>query len=551
MKSVQNDRKLLDEIIMLRQQLEEANDTINAIKTGQIDAIVVEDDNGHQLYTLKTADHAYRVFIEKMKEGAVTLNTSEIIVYSNSQFAAMVDIPLTKVIGLPIETFIPLHQRAYFGSLLEKGWESDSRGEIFLQDKSGRLLPYLLSLTSLDLAEGKELSIILTDLSIQKETEYQLKEKNEQLEIAQQSLATLNEELEDIVRERTKDLLQSREHFKFLADNIPIIVWTANAEGGVDYINNRWFDYTGLSTRPIDSGDFTSVIHPDDREGFLQVWQKAKDSNEGFEWEYRLKEGASGLYRSHLIYAQPFVDELGKIMAWFGTSTDIEEQKKQLQKKDEFIGIASHELKTPLTSLKGYIQLIERDVILPVPTDQYIRKANAAINKLHHLVNDLLDVSKIQAGKLQFTLRPLDISELVLHCVENSIHIYPEMAVQTEIAPGCMVNGNEERLEQVMMNLINNAMKYSRGRMDLNVRVEKEGGEVMVSVEDHGIGLSIADQEKIFERFYRVEDKSFLTSGLGMGLYISAQIIKEHGGKMRVESRLKKGSVFSVMLPLI
>ena len=135
MKETKTYEELLEELEDLSFQLKEANETIHAIRTGQIDALVMETEDGPQLYTLKSADHTYRVFIEKMKEGAVTLNSKGIILYCNSQFAEMINMPLAKVIGLPIKDFIPDQARASFKKIAEQGWESDSKGEIFLKNK--------------------------------------------------------------------------------------------------------------------------------------------------------------------------------------------------------------------------------------------------------------------------------------------------------------------------------------------------------------------------------------------------------------------------------
>ena len=168
MKMTKSIAELEAELEELRFQLQEANDAIHAIRTGQVDALVVKEERGVQLYTLKSADQTYRVFIEKMKEGAVTLNKDEIILYSNSQFASMVNKPLSKVIGLPFKNFIPEEYKDKFQELVRQGWVSDSKGELPIRNLSGELVPFLLSFTSLELDEGIALSIILTDLSLQK-----------------------------------------------------------------------------------------------------------------------------------------------------------------------------------------------------------------------------------------------------------------------------------------------------------------------------------------------------------------------------------------------
>lgn len=173
----------------LRLQLEEATDTIEAIRTGQVDALVVKGpDEEHQLYTLKTADQNYRVFIEKMNEGAVTLNQDGLIVYCNTMFAQMVGLTLSGIIGTAFEDFIPADCRDSFYDIFQKGWHKDSKTEIDLLNGAEHM-PSQLSVTTLQLDEGPALSVIITDLSFQKETQQLLKSKNA-------SLAEINAELE-------------------------------------------------------------------------------------------------------------------------------------------------------------------------------------------------------------------------------------------------------------------------------------------------------------------------------------------------------------------
>ena len=544
--------QLEEELQELRAKLNEANETIDAIRTGQVDALIVKNDEGHQLYTLKNADQTYRVFIEKMNEGAVTLNKEGVIVYSNSSFAQAVKYPLQKVIGLKFSSFLMAESQAVFSSLLEDSWQHDTKTELYLLDSNNTLIPFLLSFTTLELDEGLSMSIILTDLSLQKASEMELKVKNEQLQKAQQETEILNNHLEDTVKGRTKELLLSREHFKFLANNIPVIVWSARADGTMNYFNQRWFEYTGLSLADSENHGWKAVLHPDDVTNTETIWNRSIETGAPYQNEYRFKRGADGKFRWHLGKALPFIGEEGKIEGWFGTCTDIEDQKRAMDKKDEFIGIASHELKTPLTSLKGYLQLISKYKKDEVPADvkQFIGKADEAIGKLQNLVNDLLDVSKIQKGKLQFSKSTLNISNVIHSCVESANHIYPTYNITCTTAEGLFVLGNFERLEQVVMNFINNSVKYSPVNKDITVNAQRVDDCVRVSVTDNGIGLTENQMELIFERFYRVDDKNFSASGLGMGLYISSEIIKAHHGNIGVESTFNKGSKFYFTLPL-
>jgi len=541
--------EVLAEIEELRIQLQEAQDAIEAIRTGQVDAVVVRNGNGHQLYTLKSADQTYRVFIEKMKEGAVTLDRNGIILYSNSQFASMIGLPLPIAIGMHFIEFVPAEFTQYFKILCNKGWQSDSKGEIQLKKKNNQRIPVLLSFTSLELDEGRALSVILTDLTAQKETEEQLRLKNELLEEARRHADKMNEELEDIVVERTRDLFLSREHFKFLADNIPVIVWTTEGNGTASYFNKQWYEYTGLTIGESKGATCKDVVHPDDVIAISRIWVEAIQRKTPFHFEYRIKRARDGNFRWHLVKGEPFKDDAGKIIAWFGTSTDIEDQKREMEKKDEFISTASHELKTPLSSVKGYVQLIGRQKTLPGTVNQYVAKANESITKLQHLINNLLDVSKIAAGKLKFTTNVFNLSDLINSCVEDCIHIYGAYNIKSKVQPGLYVLGNAERLEQVLMNLISNAVKYSPDHKEIIVCGERNNDRVIVSVQDFGIGLTEDHTKKVFERFFRVETGTF-APGLGIGLYISSEIIKEHNGRMEVESKFNEGSTFSFSLAL-
>ncbi|KAA0993451.1 sensor histidine kinase [Dyadobacter aurulentus] len=202
--------KTYDELIRENQELtmrlEEATDTITAIRTGQVDALVVNDgDQGLQLYTLKTADQTYRVFIEKMNEGAVTLNEEGIILYSNSMFATMVDAPLSKVVGSPFENFVAESATAAYKHLFNDGWKQDSKTELAIK-KNNILIPCQLSVNTLQLDEGPSLSIIVTDLTFQKNVQHLLKENNRRLEEINGELEASNYDLQQFASVASHDL---------------------------------------------------------------------------------------------------------------------------------------------------------------------------------------------------------------------------------------------------------------------------------------------------------------------------------------------------------
>jgi PAS domain S-box-containing protein len=197
--------ELLKELEELRYQLHEANETIEAIRTGQVDALVVQGEEGHQLYTLKSADHTYRVFIEKMTEGAVTLNRDGQVLYCNSQFALLVDHSTSQIIGTPFENFVAKEDKAQYRHLFRNCWSGDCKGEILLES-SGNRTPVQLSLTTLALDEGVSLSIIITDLTAQKKAQQQLLENNLQLEASNRALEISNHDLQQFASIASHDL---------------------------------------------------------------------------------------------------------------------------------------------------------------------------------------------------------------------------------------------------------------------------------------------------------------------------------------------------------
>lgn len=231
----------------------------------------------------------------------------------------------------------------------------------------------------------------------------------------------------------------------------------------------------------------------------------------------------------------------------------MDEVVKSHQKKDEFIGVASHELKTPLTSVKAYLQLLEK-IEKEQPNLTYVQKAQENINKLQKLIYDLLDVSKIQAGQLQLDIKEFNISELIMECIQDiQLSTAKHTITKAGEVSNAIVAADRNRIEQVIVNLLSNAVKYSPAGKEIIVTSKRTDGEVSVSIKDFGVGISKADQEKIFERFYRAGSGLFGVSGFGLGLYICHEIIKRHGGKIWVESEGEegKGSTFYFSLPVI
>jgi PAS domain S-box-containing protein len=220
-------------------------------------------------------------------------------------------------------------------------------------------------------------------------------------------------------------------------------------------------------------------------------------------------------------------------------------------KKDEFIGLASHELKTPMTSLNGYLQIIDRSLPGDDKNKLFIQKALAQINKLSGLISDLLDVSKIEAGKLPFTYAAFNLPQLIDEVVDlMQYSTKSHRIIICSDIDDLLVNADRQRIEQVIINLISNAIKYSPQADHINISVSRQDTKAIVAVQDFGIGINKEQHDRIFSRFYRVDDLASHISGLGIGLYISNEIITRHKGKLSVDSETGKGSTFKFEIPV-
>ncbi len=236
-----------------------------------------------------------------------------------------------------------------------------------------------------------------------------------------------------------------------------------------------------------------------------------------------------------------------------GTLFDITEQKYLQQQKDDFIGIASHELKTPVTSLKAYTQVLEKMLLKQGETKEaaMINRMDGQINRLTSLIGDLLDVTKINSGKLQFNNREFVFNQMVKELIEDLQRTTNKHTLVEQYDEEVTVYGDKERIGQVISNLVTNAIKYSPNTDKIIIYTSLKNNDITLCVQDFGIGIPKEKVDRVFEQFYRVSgDMQHTFPGLGLGLYISSEIIKREGGRIWVSSSEGKGSTFCFSLPL-
>jgi PAS domain S-box-containing protein len=484
-------------------------------------------------------------------------------------------------------------------------------------------------------------------------------------------------DIEDQKRAEQK-LKESEENWRVLTETVPQLVWTVLPDGSFEYTNQRYHDWTQADFELRGDDFWRQFVHPEDIERALMLRHHGLETGEPYEFEYRLRKSQTGEYRWFLARGTPVRDEAGQIVKWFGTSTDIEDQKrteealrqsqkriralidsniigitsveeeeevlveandawlhmtgytqedvrsrtlnrvkiiapeqaslfqralqelaehgqhtpfetevvckdgsrlpvllggvtfqerprqlisfvldnsarKELeQRKDAFISMASHELRNPLAAVKMQTQLVQKRLERQSHHEAAtaLSRMEGSVKQLERLIAELLDVSKIQAGGLEYLRETVDLDALLHEVADTMQQISTTHTIVVRGAAPRSLVGDKDRLGQVFTNLLSNAIKYSPDAETVEMDLSASEETVTVRVHDHGLGIPREQRDKIFERFYRATGpKQRAIPGLGMGLYIVAEIVKRHGGTITVDSEVGKGSTFTVTLP--
>lgn len=363
----------------------------------------------------------------------------------------------------------------------------------------------------------------------------------------------------DITHERTliAKVAESEAKHRELANAVPQIVWTCRPDGSIDWLNEQWFEYTGMHESATDD-EINKLIHPDDLT-IVARWYEAVANGRTWEAEYRLRS-ADGSFQWHLGRMVPIRDADGNIVRLIATATNIQERKQAEEalresdrRKDQFLAMLSHELRNPLApivtalqlmSLRGYEQGREERSIIERHAQHMVR-----------LVDDLLDVSKLAQGKVELRKQTIGVASFVAKAIEATAPLIEKMRheLHVDVPADLMVHGDEVRLVQVVSNLLTNAARYTPQAGRISVLARAEGAEVVLQVLDNGCGISAELLPRVFEMFVqgpRTFDRS--EGGLGLGLALVASLTELHGGKVFAHSAgAGLGSELIVRLPQV
>lgn len=341
--------------------------------------------------------------------------------------------------------------------------------------------------------------------------------------------------------------------FRQLADAMPQIVYVSDGDGQVVFVNRQWREYTGQPD--AQTADLAAFVHEEDLALMLERWQQARAGQHAFESEFRLRHHGDGHYRWFLTRAVPERDERGRIVRWFGTSTDINDVKVAERRKDEFLATLAHELRNPLAPIRSALAIMD-----VAADDDAAARARALIGRqvdvLVRLVDDLIDVSRISRGKLELRRQRCALAQVIDSAVETSRPLVTARTQQLtiELPPEPIaIDGDPVRLSQIFANLLNNAAKFTPPHGAIAIRVGHEAGVATIRVVDNGIGLPADRLPDVFEMFTQI-DQSFERSagGLGIGLSLVRELVRAHGGKVDVTSDGPgRGATFTVTLPVL
>jgi PAS domain S-box-containing protein len=613
---------VVDEIVELRQRLEEAEDTLRAIRTGEVDALVVDSPEGEAVYTLSTADYPYRLMIDEMNQGAVSVSPDALILYSNRNFGGMLGLNGTNVSGMQFTDYVAAKMRDQFEKDIHEARSQSVRREYLLEHQTGREVPVLISFAKLQ-PQTNSISIVVTDLTAQKALEEELRKAKTGLE--------------EQVAERTKELRESEGRlFRILEHSaadlkamrrlndigtrcardgddrdacLQEILRVAIDISGADKGNIQLVDSTtgllGLTTESGFDSSFLDFFADGEQSSTcglaLETQQRVivEDVRQSAIFVGSASLGVLNKAGVRAVQSTPLVSSAGNVLGVISThftmarrpteqemrlmdllarqAADylerkrVEQEKEELldrehelrntaeeanRLKDEFLAIMSHELRNPLNVILGYAELLLRSEEIrgskPLRRMADAVKRNAVAQS--KLIRDLLDLSRLRSGKLELNREIVSPVASIHNAIETVRLEAAEKNIKIDIETPddlVFVKADPVRLEQVIWNLLNNAVKFTPRDGRIAVKLEAATDGIVLTVEDDGQGIDSSFLPHIFEIFRQADSGTNRSqSGMGIGLAVVQQLVDLHGGSVSAHSDgVGHGASFTIHMP--
>lgn len=541
------------ELDLLRARLEEAEETLAAIRTGEVDALVVSGPRGDQVYTLQGADHSYRVLLEAMNEGAATLLPDGSILFCNTRFAEMLKTPIEKVIGVSCTEFVTAADQQAFANLCRQGERARAKAEISFSLHDGTLVPVYCSIGPVEIEDLGCLCLVATDLTEQKHTEEIVASENFAKSILEQAMDVI------VVSDQGGKIIQASRAAHLLAGTNVLHQPFENA------FPLRLSDGTELNC---------SLDEADARGTFSAAACLGGRIIQNLEVQFQRPDGKRF---DLLMSAGPLRDSQQRVLGCVFTLSDITQRKraeeflrqneeklrKQAQELEqqliasgrlvslgEITASMAHEFNNPLGIIMGFAQDLLSDTDPSSPAHRSLKIIDEETRRCEKIIQDLLQFARPKSTDLCAT----DVKQVVektLGLVTNRLY-KQKIEASIEIEAGLpKIYADPQELEQVLVNLYLNAIDAMPDGGTLTVRAKHFSAtaaakEVCISISDSGFGISSEDLSKIFQPFFTAKKKS----GLGLGLPICQRIIKNHNGRIEVKSQAGEGTTFEIYLPV-
>jgi PAS domain S-box-containing protein len=545
----------------LRARLEEAEQTLEAIRSGKVDALIVSGSEGERIFTLQGADHRYRRIVEGMTEGAAIVNPRGIILYANAAFSRLVAAPLDRVLGSPIRLYVPAEAAASFNRLMTEASVPEARAEeTTLIRSADRVIPVHVSAAADGQSEHGGICLVITDLS-------------GAMRDAERRRSQLSAQLENAIREKEAQrklsdslfmnapaaitLLRGRDHVVEAANEGTFALWSCTAE---ETIGRPLLDVVPSLRGQGFEENLGEVLRTGNpfvvNELPAKVWRGDAPDTVYVNIVCTPTRDAAGVVDGIAAFALDVtaqVDERRRAATAQRRARAKAEEATRL--KDEFLATLSHELRTPLNAILGWSRMLQSGA---APGEKRDRALDAIVRNAkaqNQLIEDLLDVSRIMSGKLRLSVDSVDVAQIV----ENAIDVVQPavdakgVRLQKVLDPDAgPISGDAGRLQQVVWNLLSNAVKFTPRGGRVHVSVRRVESNVEISVSDTGTGITQDFLPYVFDRF-RQEDGAITrrAGGLGLGLAIVKNIVELHGGSVEARSDgADRGSTFTVKIPV-